>query len=241
MEVVPAIDLRAGQLVRLEQGDYGRETVFDADPIAVAGRLRAQGAQRLHVVDLDAARDGGSGNESVIRGILSEAAEVPVQVGGGVRSLKRVEALLELGADRVIMGTAALEQPELLAEASERHPGRIILGLDARGGKIAVRGWLELSSLTCAELLKRFADLPLGGVLHTDIERDGMMQGPNLAATVELARLTQIPFIAAGGISCVDDLVQLASTRVVAGAVVGRALYNGAVQIEEAMRAVAAC
>ncbi len=241
MEVIPAIDLRAGQLVRLEQGDYGRETIYDADPVAVAVRLCAQGATRLHVVDLDAARDGESSNTPLIRRILSEAGRVPVQVGGGIRTLERVDALLGMGADRVIMGTAALEQPSLLATISERHPQRVILGLDARGGRVAVRGWLETSDLTSEEVLKRFEDLPLAGVLHTDIERDGMMGGPNLAATVELARSTSHPFIAAGGVSSIDDLVRLAGAGVIAAAVIGKALYSGAVRLEDALRELAAC
>ncbi len=241
MEVIPAIDLRAGQLVRLEQGDYGRETIFDTDPVSVAGRLCGQGATRLHVVDLDAARDGESSNSPLIQRILTEASPVPVQVGGGIRTSERVDTLLGMGADRVIMGTAALEQPRLLARISERHPQRVILGLDARGGRVAVRGWLETSELTSEELLKRFADLPLAGVLHTDIERDGMMGGPNLEGTVELARSSSLPFIAAGGVSSVEDLVGLAQTGVIAAAVLGKALYSGAVRLEDALREVAAC
>ena len=241
MEVIPAIDLRGGRLVRLEQGDYGRETVFDANPVSVAGRLCAEGAERLHVVDLDAARDGGAANDPLVRDILRAAGEVPVQVGGGVRSVERAGELLALGADRVIMGTAALEQPELLGQACEQFPDRVILSVDTRGGRVAVRGWLETSELRSEELLKRFADLALGAVLHTDIERDGMMSGPNLAATVELARSTPIPVIAAGGVRSVGDLVELAKTRVIAAAVVGRALYDGAVRLEDALREVAAC
>ncbi len=239
MEVIPSIDLRAGRLVRLEQGDYDRETVYDADPASVARRLCAQGAERIHVVDLDAARAGGAANDAAVKEILDASGEVPVQVGGGVRTLERVETLLEGGADRVIMGTAALEDPDLLIAASQQHPGRIILGLDARSGWVAVRGWLETSTLTCAALLERFANLPLGAILHTDIERDGMMGGPNLTATVELAQSTKIPVLASGGVSCAADLVELARTGVIAGAVVGRALYNGALSLEDALREVA--
>ena len=239
MEVIPSIDLRAGRLVRLEQGDYDRETVYDADPASVARRLCAQGAERIHVVDLDAARAGGAANDAAVKEILDASGEVPVQVGGGVRTLERVETLLEGGADRVIMGTAALEDPDLLIAASQQHPGRIILGLDARSGWVAVRGWLETSTLTCAALLERFAHLPLGAILHTDIERDGMMGGPNLTATVELAQSTKIPVLASGGVSCAADLVELARTGVIAGAVVGRALYNGALSLEDALREVA--
>lgn len=227
--------------MRLEQGDYARETVFDADPVAAARRLCAGGAPRIHVVDLDAARDGGASNGDMVLDILQATPGVPVQVGGGVRTLERIAELLASGADRVVIGTAALEEPSLLDQACARYPGRIVLGLDARGGRVAVRGWRETSERSAQEVLERFCDLPLGAVLHTDIERDGMMRGPNLAATVELARATPHPMIASGGVSCVQDLVELAKTGVIAGAIVGRAVYSGALRLEDALREVAAC
>ncbi len=241
MEVIPSLDLRDGRVVRLEQGDYERETVYDSDPAAVVRRFASSGATRLHVVDLEAARDGSPANEPALRAILDEAGELPVQVGGGVRSLERADALLSLGVDRVIMGTAALEDPDLLCRVAKRHPGRVILGLDARDGRVAVRGWREVSDLSTREVLDRFSELPLAGVLHTDIARDGLLGGPNLEATAGLAQATRLPVIASGGVGSVEDLVALARTRVIAAAIVGRALYTGHVDLERALREVAAC
>lgn len=238
MEVIPAIDLRGGNLVRLEQGDYARETVYDAEPERAAGRFVRQGASRIHVVDLDGAREGETRNEPAIRAILEAAGSVPIQLGGGIRSIERVEQLFELGVDRVILGTLALEQPELLEAAASRHPGRVLLGLDARDGRVATRGWLETGELSAEELLERFAGAPLGGVIYTDIRRDGTLSGPNLEATVRLARATPLAVIASGGISSEADLVALAETGVIAGAIVGRSLYTGAVDLESALRAV---
>jgi len=241
VDVIPAIDLRGRRLVRLEQGDYARETVYSEDPVEVAGRFVAVGATRIHVVDLEAARDGGQANDPVIREILHAAKPARVQIGGGVRSLERVERLLGLGAARIIMGTAALESPELLREAAIRYPDSLVLGLDAREGRVAVRGWLEDSGASCDEVLERFADLPLAAVLHTDIRRDGMLQGPNIEATVALARCTSIPVIASGGVGSLEDLLALARTRVVAGAVVGKAIYSGRLDLGRALSEVARC
>jgi len=241
VEVIPAIDLRGGQLVRLAQGDYARETVYERDPARAASRFAAASAPRLHVVDLDAARDGGRANDPAIRAILAEVRGVPVQVGGGVRSLARVEELLALGAERVVMGTAALEDPALLRGAATRHPGRVILGLDARDGRVALRGWLETSGRSVEDVLAEFADLPLAAILHTDIARDGMLVGPSLAASVALARRTRIPVLASGGVGSIEDLVALARTRALGGAIVGRALYEGKIELEAALAAVAAC
>jgi phosphoribosylformimino-5-aminoimidazole carboxamide ribotide isomerase len=240
VEVIPAIDLRGGQLVRLAQGDYARETIYDSAPERVAARFVAAGAPRLHVVDLDAARDGGAVNEPVIRAILKIAGSVPVQVGGGVRSLARVAQLLEAGAQRVVLGTAALEQPDLLREAAACHPGRIVLALDSRAGRVAVRGWRDTSALSAAELLARFEALPLAAVLHTDIERDGMLSGPNLESTLALARGTRLPVIASGGVGGIDDLVRMAQTGAIAGVVLGRALYEGSIDLARALATVAA-
>ncbi len=241
MEVIPALDLRGGQLVRLEQGDYARETVYEPDPAAAAERFRRAGASRLHVVDLDGAREGLTRNEDVLRRILDAAGDLPVQLGGGIRDLGRVEALLGLGLDRVILGTAALEDPELLVAAAERFPRRVMLGLDARDGRVATHGWTETTRVTASELLKRFEGAPLGGIVYTDIGRDGMLTGPNVAATVRLAAQTALPVIASGGVSCVADLVELARSRVIAGVIVGRSLYTGDVDLERALAEVAAC
>jgi phosphoribosylformimino-5-aminoimidazole carboxamide ribotide isomerase len=241
MEVIPAIDLRGGQLVRLQQGDYARETVYEREPARAAERFLQAGATRLHVVDLDGARDGMTQNEGAVRGILDAFTDRPVQLGGGIRDLARVEALLGLGLERVILGTAALENPELLGEATERFPKRILLGLDARDGKVATHGWTETAEVTATELLKRFAGVDLGGIVYTDIGRDGMLSGPNVEATASLAEQTSVPVIASGGVSCVEDLLRLARTRVIAGAIVGRSLYTGDVDLERAIQEVAAC
>ncbi len=241
MEVIPALDLRGGQLVRLEQGDYARETVYEPDPAAAAERFRRAGASRLHVVDLDGAREGLTRNEDVLRRILDAAGDLPIQLGGGIRDLGRVEALLGLGLDRVILGTAALEDPDLLVAAAERFPRRVMLGLDARDGRVATHGWTETTRVTASELLKRFEGAPLGGIVYTDIGRDGMLTGPNVAATVRLAAQTALPVIASGGVSCVADLVELARSRVIAGVIVGRSLYTGDVDLERALEEVAAC
>jgi phosphoribosylformimino-5-aminoimidazole carboxamide ribotide isomerase len=238
VEVIPAIDLRGGNLVRLEQGDYARETVYEAKPERAAERFMRQGASRIHVVDLDGAREGETRNEPAIRAILEAVGCVPIQLGGGIRSIQRIEQLLEWGVDRVILGTLALEQPELLRAAAGRFPGRVLLGLDARDGRVATRGWLETGELSAEELLERFAGTPLGGVIYTDIRRDGTLSGPNLEATVRLARSTALAVIASGGISSEGDLVELAETGVIAGAIVGRSLYTGAVDLESALRAV---
>lgn len=241
MEVIPAIDLRGGQLVRLEQGDYARETVYEREPAKAAGRFRRAGATRLHVVDLDGARAGMTQNEAALRAILAAVGEQPVQLGGGIRDLARVEALLGLGLDRVILGTAALEDPALLESAARRFPGRVMLGLDARDGRVATHGWTETTEVTAAELLERFEGVELGGIVYTDIGRDGMLRGPNVEATARLAEQTPVPVIASGGVSCVEDLVELARTRVIAGAIVGRSLYTGDVDLARALEEVAAC
>ncbi len=241
MEVIPALDLRGGRVVRFAQGDFARETIYADDPAATARGFVEAGATRLHVVDLEAARDGGSANEPAVRSILAAAGAVPVQVGGGVRSLERARAVLDLGADRIVMGTAALESPDLLKDVAERLPGRVILGLDARDGRVAVHGWREVSAVSVEDALARFEGLPLAGVLHTDIGRDGLLGGPNLESTVRLAGLTQLPVIASGGVGCVADLVALARTRVISAAIVGRALFTGALELASALREVAAC
>ncbi len=240
-EVIPALDLRGGQVVRLEQGDYARETVYDADAGERAASFVAAGAARLHVVDLDGARDGASRSEPVLREILSAAGDVPVQMGGGVRSLARIEQLLELGVARIVLGTVALEDPELLCQAARRFPERVILGLDARDGKVAVRGWTETGSETVSQVLERFRELPLAALLHTDIARDGMMTGPNLESTAALARESRFPVLASGGVRSVEDLLALARDGTIAGVIVGRALYNGALDLGRALAEVASC
>jgi phosphoribosylformimino-5-aminoimidazole carboxamide ribotide isomerase len=235
VELIPSIDLRGGRVVRLEQGDYARETIYDAEPVRQAQRFAASGVARIHIVDLDAARDGGLGNDAVIRAILARCPGTRIQVGGGMRTRARIDAAFAAGADRVVIGTAALEQPELVADAARAYPSRIVLGLDTREGRVAVRGWLEVSSLGPDEVLARFGDAPFGAVLHTEIARDGLLQGPDVEGTAALARRTRLPVIASGGVGKLADLERLAATRVIAGAIVGRALYSGAIQLEAAL------
>ncbi len=241
MELIPSIDLRGGRVVRLEQGDYARETVYGDDPAAVARAFAAAGARRIHVVDLDGARDGRAGNDKAVREILAACPAVAVQVGGGMRSEARVTETLAAGAARVVIGTAALEQPELLSALAARFPERVILGLDARDGRVAVRGWRELSDLATEQVLERFARLPLAAVLHTDIGRDGLLGGPNVEATEALARRSPFPVLASGGVGSIADLERLARTRVIAGAIVGKAIYSGAIRVDEAIARLAAC
>jgi phosphoribosylformimino-5-aminoimidazole carboxamide ribotide isomerase len=241
MELIPAIDLRGGRVVRLRQGDFARETVYDPDPAGVAERLVESGAPRLHVVDLDAARDGSSQNGPVIRSIIAAAGNTPVQVGGGLRTLGRIEDLLAEGADRVIVGTIALEKPALLRDAATLHPGRVVLGVDARGGQVAIRGWMDASTRTPLDVVREFEELPLGAVLHTDIGRDGTLEGANVESTAELARATCHPVIASGGIGSMADLLAVARVRVIAGAVVGQALYTGRVNLRDALAQLSRC
>ena len=239
--MIPAIDLRGGRCVRLAQGDYSRETVYDEAPERRAAEFASAGAPRIHVVDLDGAREGSPANAGALRAILEAAGAVPVQAGGGVRGPERIDELVAWGVDRVVVGTLALENPELVREAAGRHPGRLVLGLDANDGRVAVRGWRETSARRVEEVLDEFAGVPLAAVLHTDIARDGMLCGPNLEATVALARRSAFPVLASGGVAGVADLERLARSGVVGGAIVGRALYEGAFELGEAIRAVARC
>lgn len=241
MELIPSIDLRGGRVVRLEQGDYARETRYDFDPVEVARGFEAAGARRVHVVDLDGARDGRAGNDAEIRKILAACPKLAVQVGGGMRTRERVQEVLAAGAARVVIGTAALEQPELLTDLATLFPGRMILGLDARDGRVAVRGWRETRAETVEQVLERFAKLPLAAVLHTDIGRDGLLGGPNVEATAALARRSPFPVLASGGVGSIEDLERLARARVIAGAIVGKAIYSGAIRVEDAIARLRAC
>ncbi len=248
MECLPAIDVRAGRCVRLLRGDFAAETVY-GDPLEQALAFVGSGARALHVVDLDAARTGEPVNRAVVVAII-EATGVPVQVGGGIRSAPAADGLLEAGAARVVLGTAALEQPELVRRLAEAHPGRIALGLDHRrvgeGSEVrrllAARGWEEGSDLELADALRRFAPLPLGAVVVTDIGRDGTLAGPDLDGYALALGASALPIVASGGIGGASDLRALAALEVagrrLAGAVVGRALLSGALGVAEA---VAAC
>jgi phosphoribosylformimino-5-aminoimidazole carboxamide ribotide isomerase len=241
MEVIPAIDLRGGRVVRLEQGDFARETVHGDDPAAAAVGFVRAGARRLHVVDLDGSRSGERVNRASLEAIVAACPGLRIQTGGGIRSLADVEALLGLGVERAVLGTAALETPELVRTAADRFPGRVIVGVDARDGIVATRGWTASGTTRVEEVVQRFQKLPLAAFLYTDIQRDGLLVGPNVEGTARLARSTPIPVIASGGVGTLEHLRALARERVIAAVVVGKALYTGAVRLDEALREVLAC
>lgn len=234
MQIIPAIDLRGGQCVRLQQGDYDRETVFGDDPAAMAKHWEDEGAERIHLVDLDGAKAGRPMNVAAVRSILA-AVQAPCQLGGGIRDEATIATWLDAGVERVIVGTQALKDPAWFRRMAETYPTRIVLGLDARDGRVATEGWLDVSTVDAAELAEQFDDLPLGGVIYTDISRDGMLEGPNVAATESLARRLKTPVIASGGVGRLEDLSRLAALPIVA-CIVGRALYEGRFQLTEARK-----
>jgi len=224
----PAIDLKNGQCVRLEQGDMARATVFNHDPAAQARAFAAQGFQYLHVVDLDGAFAGKPMNASAVEAMLG-AINMPVQLGGGIRDLATIEGWLGKGITRVIIGTAAVRDPKLVKEAARKFPTQVAVGLDARDGKVAVEGWAESSEVTVLEIAQRFEDAGVAAIIFTDIARDGLLKGLNLEATIALAERISIPVIASGGFASIEDVRALLEpkARRLAGAIVGRALYDG--------------
>jgi phosphoribosylformimino-5-aminoimidazole carboxamide ribotide isomerase len=231
MIVIPAIDLRDGKCVRLTQGDYDRETVFDDDPVAVARRWQDAGASWLHLVDLEGARDGHPRQRDTIAAIVT-ALDIPVQVGGGIRTLTHASDLLDAGVRRIVLGTAAVTNPELVKDVIEAWGAdRVVVGVDARGGMVATQGWVETSSVQAFDLIARMADVGVQRVVYTDIERDGMLTSPNFEAIGGAAGLG-VAIIASGGVSSVDDLQRLATITGVEAAIVGRALYTGDVVLE---------
>jgi phosphoribosylformimino-5-aminoimidazole carboxamide ribotide isomerase len=239
MDVIPAIDLLNGQCVRLYQGDYDQSQVFAEDPVTMARAWAEQGAQLLHLVDLDGAKTGEPVNLSAIARIV-EAVNIPVQVGGGLRTQERVTELLGMGVQRAILGTVAIEQPELVGELCQRYPGQIIVGIDAREGKVATRGWLEDSGVEAVALGQQMAALGVAAIIYTDIQRDGTLQGPNLPMLREMASAVTVPVIASGGVSSMTDLLSLLALEPmgVSGVIVGKALYTDNVSLREAIRAI---
>lgn len=235
MDLWPAIDLRGGRCVRLLQGDYDRETVFGDDPVAMARRFVAAGARRLHVVDLDGAKAGAPVQAELV-GRIVQAAGVPCQIGGGIRTLETARRYADVGVARVVVGSVAIEQPHLLEEMAAALPGRIVLGLDARDGRVAVRGWIETSPLTALDVARRHERLPLAALVYTDIATDGTLGGPNLAALRDMVNAVKLPVVASGGIATAADLVQVAKAGA-AGCIVGRALYDGGLSLTAAATA----
>jgi phosphoribosylformimino-5-aminoimidazole carboxamide ribotide isomerase len=235
----PAIDLKDGVCVRLEQGDMGRATVFNRDAAAQAMGFEAEGFEYLHVVDLDGAFAGRPVNARAIERIL-ESVPLPVQLGGGIRDRATIAAWLEKGVDRVIIGTAAVKDPDLVKQAARDWPNRIAVGLDARDGRVAVQGWAETSDLSALEIARRFEDAGVAAIIHTDISRDGLLKGLNLDATVSLADAIAVPVIASGGLASMNDIRALLEPRAkkLAGAIAGRALYDGRLNAGEALRLI---
>jgi len=236
MILYPAIDLKDGRCVRLKRGEMAQATVFNDDPAAQARAFEAQGFTWLHIVDLNGAFAGKPVNGPAVEAILGSVS-IPVQLGGGIRDLATVEMWLGKGVRRVILGTAAVKNPPLVREACQRCPGRIVVGIDARGGKVAVEGWAERSELDAIELARRFEDAGVAAIVHTDIDRDGVLQGINLSATAVLARATSIPVIASGGLAGIDDVEALLRPEyaILQGVIAGRALYDGRLDARAAL------
>ncbi len=236
MIVIPAIDLKEGKCVRLEQGLMEKDTVYSDDPGAQAKYWQDQGGELLHIVDLDGAFAGVPCNKQAIEQIVA-AIDIPTELGGGIRDLETIEAYLGLGIDRVILGTVAKENPALVAEACRRFPGQIVVGIDAKEGLVAVRGWAEVTEKKAIDLAREMEGLGVAAIIYTDIARDGMMQGPNLEATAALAEAISIPVIASGGVSSLDDIRNLLKIEAsgVAGVITGKAIYTGSLDLREAV------
>jgi phosphoribosylformimino-5-aminoimidazole carboxamide ribotide isomerase len=237
MQIWPAIDLRGGKCVRLRQGDYGRETVYGDDPAAMAKKFVAEGAKYLHLVDLDGARDGSNANLAAVKAIV-KAAGIPCELGGGIRDDGTIEKMLALGLSRLVVGTKALKEPDWFRNACACFPGKLALGIDAKEGRVATDGWLETSETAAIDLARMFADEPLAAIIYTDISRDGMLEGPNLAAMAEMKAAVDIPVSASGGVTTAKDIRDLARVGL-DGCIIGRALYEGTLTLKDALAAAA--
>ena len=236
MQIWPAIDLRGGKCVRLKQGDYSRETVYGDDPASMARKFVVEGAQFLHLVDLDGAKEGTTANLDAVRAILA-AVNIPCELGGGIRDESAIERLLELGLSRLVIGTRALKGPDWFRAVTKRFPGKLALGIDAKNGRVATDGWLETSDVAAVDLAREMSSLPLAAIIYTDIARDGMLEGPNLAAMAEMKAAVNVPVIASGGVTTAKDVADL--TRIgMDGCIIGRALYEGTITLQEALAAV---
>jgi len=235
-EIIPAVDIMEGRCVRLKQGKFDAKTVYDESPIDAATKWEAQGATRLHVVDLDGAKTGIFTNIPVIKGIASKL-RIPIQVGGGIRNKENVEELIEAGVDRIILGTAVIDSPELVGELCAAHDGKIAVSIDAKGGKTAIKGWQVESNKTPAELAKEVVALGVKRFVYTDISRDGMLSGPNIEGIKQFAKAAGVPVIASGGVSSYEDIAELKNLSVygVEGCIIGKALYSGTIELRKAI------
>ncbi len=233
MQIWPAIDLRGGKCVRLRQGDYQQETVFNDDPVAVAQGFQAAGASHLHIVDLDGAREGSPVNLPAVQDIVA-AVDMQCELGGGVRDEQSIAELLGFGLNRLVVGTSAIKRPEWFRETCRAFPNRLVLGVDARDGLVATDGWLETSSISAVEVAMQFANEPLAAIVYTDIATDGMMSGPNVPAMREMQESIPLPVVASGGVTTIDDVRALAEAGLPA-VIIGRALYEGAFELSEAI------
>jgi phosphoribosylformimino-5-aminoimidazole carboxamide ribotide isomerase len=235
MQIWPAIDLRGGKCVRLRQGDYQQETVFDDDPVGVARQFAAQGAQHLHIVDLDGAREGLPVNLPAVQEILA-VVQIECELGGGIRDEQSIRELLDFGLSRLVIGTSALKDPDWFRSACRQFPGKLVLGIDARDGRVATDGWLSTSDVPAIELAQQFANERLAAIVYTDIATDGMLAGPNVAAMTAMQAAVRIPVIASGGVTTAGDVTQLAAAGM-AGCIIGRALYEETLTLADALRA----
>lgn len=236
MIIIPAVDIKGGKCVRLEQGFMDRETIFSDYPEEMALQWERKGAKRLHLVDLDGAVQGIPFNKKVIRNVVDRVS-IPVQLGGGIRDLDAIEGYINLGIDQIIIGTVAYKDPDLVETACRRYPGRIIVGIDSKDRYVSVEGWTEPTNIIAIDLAKRFEDMRINSIIYTDIKRDGMKRGPNIDAIREFAKVINVPLIAAGGISSIKDIENMAELEEdgLSGIIVGRALYDGSIRLEQAI------
>jgi len=239
MILLPAVDIKSGRCVRLIQGKKEKETVYSEHPSFMAKKWEEMGAEYLHLVDLDGAFDGKPNNFNTIKEVVS-SLRIPVELGGGIRSLEIIEDYLSVGIDRVILGTAAFEDPEFLKEACRNFPQKIVLGMDARDGYIAVKGWTEVTAKKVKDIVKEFENMGIRAIIYTDIAKDGMMSGPNIGAIRELARFTKIPIIASGGVSTLRNIEEIIGLKeeTIEGIIIGKALYEGSIDLKEALELV---
>ena len=236
MKIIPAIDIQNGNCVRLRQGDFAQETIFDKNPLNIAQKWVDEGAERLHLVDLDGARLGSPINLDIISSICKKFPNIPIQIGGGIRDLKTAENYLLAGATYIIIGTKAVEEPKFVKELCKIFPGNIIVGVDAKNGEVATDGWESVSDKNVIELSREFENIGVSEIVYTDIEKDGMMKGLNMDATLNLAKSVNIPIIASGGVSCLDDIRKMKPYvgSGISGIIIGRALYEKTITIKEA-------